>query len=122
MELKFGYKQTEVGTVPADWLVKPLPEALKFRSGKAHEQHISETGRYVCVNSKFISTDGVVRKHSTENHSPAQKGDILMVMSDLPNGRALAKAYLVEADERVCKILCKRTIESGHEPHSPFTQ
>jgi type I restriction enzyme S subunit len=64
----------------------------------------------VCVNSKFISTDGHVRKFSTENFCPAKRGDILMVMSDLPNGKALAKTYLVDQDnfyavnQRVCAL------------------
>jgi type I restriction enzyme S subunit len=102
--------QTEVGVIPDDWQVKLLPEVCKFRGGKAHEQHISDLGRYVCVNSKFISSDGAVRKYSSANFCPAKKGDVLMVMSDLPSGRALAKAYLVEADDtyavnqRVCAL------------------
>ena len=114
MEVRPGYKQTEVGLIPEDWDVKLLPDVCRFRSGKAHEQYISDTGRYVCVNSKFISTDGAVRKFSTANFCPAKKGDVLMVMSDLPNGRALAKAYLVEADDtyavnqRVCALTAYR--------------
>ena len=110
MELKPGYKQTEVGVIPEDWDVKLLPDVLHFRSGKAHEQFISDTGSHVCVNSKFISTGGRVRKYSSATFSPARKGDVLMVMSDLPNGRALAKAYFVEADntytvnQRVCAL------------------
>jgi type I restriction enzyme S subunit len=114
MEVKPGYKQTEMGVIPEDWRVKPLPEVCRFRGGKAHEQHISDTGRYVCVNSKFISSDGTVRKYSTANFCPAKKGDVLMVMSDLPNGRALAKAFLVEADDtyavnqRVCALTAYR--------------
>ena len=114
MEVKPGYKQTEVGVIPEEWEVKLLPEVLRFRGGKAHEQHISETGRYICVNSKFISTDGEVRKYSSANFCPANKGDVLMVMSDLPNGRALAKAYLVDEDDtyavnqRVCALTAYR--------------
>lgn len=110
MEVKPGYKQTEVGVIPEDWDVKFLPEVCRFRSGKAHERHISEAGRYVCVNSKFISTDGKVRKYSSANFCLAKKRDVLMVMSDLPNGRALAKAYVVECDnvyavnQRVCAL------------------
>jgi len=108
--VKPGYKQTEVGIIPEDWEVKLLPDVLRFRGGKAHEQYISETGSYISVNSKFISTEGEVRKYSSANLCPAKKGDVLMVMSDLPNGRALAKAYLVEAEEiyavnqRVCAL------------------
>ena len=114
MELKPGYKQTEVGVIPEDWRVTLLPEVCKFRGGKAHEHHISDLGKYVCVNPKFISSDGAVRKYSTANFCPAKKGDVLMVMSDLPNGRALAKTYLVEEDskyavnQRVCTLTAYR--------------
>ena len=114
MEVRPGYKQTELGLIPIDWDVKQLPEVVRFRSGKAHEQHISEFGRFVCVNSKFISTDGSVRKYSTVNLCPAKRSDVLMVMSDLPNGRALAKAYLVEqadlyaVNQRICALSAMR--------------
>lgn len=81
-----------------------------FNSGKAHEQFIEGSGRFVCVNSKFISTDGRVKKFSSENFMPTTVGDILLVMSDLPNGRALAKTFLVDqndlyaVNQRVCRL------------------
>lgn len=102
------WKNTEAGLIPQNWDVKRIGEFLKFFSGKAHEQYISSTGRYVVVNSKFISTDGRVRKFSRSNFLSARIGDVLMVMSDLPNGRALAKCYLVDrndfyaVNQRVC--------------------
>jgi type I restriction enzyme S subunit len=114
MELKPGYKLTEAGLVPIDWDVKPLSEVFIFTGGKAHEQFITEHGRYVVVNSKFISTDGVVRKYTDRNDGPTKRGDILMVMSDLPNGRALAKCFLVDADDRyavnqrICSLKARR--------------
>ena len=110
MQLREGYKQTEVGIIPEDWEIKLLPEVSRFRGGKAHEQYISPHGQYVCVNSKFISTEGRVRKHSSANFCSAKYNDVLMVMSDLPNGKALAKAYLVEKEntyavnQRVCAL------------------
>ncbi|HEY5212586.1 MAG TPA: restriction endonuclease subunit S [Acidobacteriaceae bacterium] len=112
--MKPAFKQTNVGMIPEDWEVKVLPDVCRFRGGKAHEQYISEAGPFVCVNSKFISTDGKVRKHSSANFCAAKRNDVLMVMSDLPNGRALAKAYLVEQDDlyavnqRVCALTAYR--------------
>jgi type I restriction enzyme S subunit len=112
--MKPGYKQTEVGVIPEDWEVKLLPEVTHFRGGKAHEQHISDAGPFVCVNSKFISTEGKVRKYATANFCSAKKGDVLMVMSDLPNGKALAKAFLADRDnlyavnQRVCALTAYR--------------
>ena len=109
-QVKSGYKQTEVGVIPEDWNVKLLPEVCRFRGGKAHEQFISELGQYVCVNSKFVSTEGNVRKYSTANFCCANQDDVLMVMSDLPNGKALAKAFIADQDDlyavnqRVCAL------------------
>lgn len=109
-----GYKMTEVGNIPNDWEVKMLPEVVDFIHGKAHEQHIDKFGQYVVVNSKFISSEGSVIKNSNENFCPGKKGDVLTVLSDLPNGKALAKCYYVEKDnhyavnQRVCILRSKQ--------------
>lgn len=72
---------------------------ISFYNGKGHEQFIDNDGDYIVVNSKFISTNGQVQKHCNSQIEPLYKDDILMVMSDLPNGRALAKCYLVEQND-----------------------
>ncbi|MBM3160389.1 MAG: restriction endonuclease subunit S [Bacteroidetes bacterium] len=101
-------KDSEFGPIPADWEVKLLPEVFDYIHGKAHEQFILSDGNYKVVNSKFVSTDGKVVKNSSVNFCPAKKGDILSVLSDLPNGKALAKTFLVEendvfaVNQRVC--------------------
>lgn len=65
------------------------------------------------MNSKFISTNGEVKKYANEQISPLYSSDILMVMSDLPNGRALAKTFLVDEDDtytlnqRICALHVK---------------
>ena len=79
---------------------KTLEEVAHFANGKGHEKDISEDGRYIVVNSKFISTDGGVAKFSNSQICPLYKDDILLVMSDLPNGRALSKTFIVEEDDR----------------------
>lgn len=78
---------------------RKLGDIIKFTNGKGHEKNIVADGKYTVVNSKFISTDGAVRKYSNVQMCPVFIDDILMVMSDLPNGKALAKCYLVEEDE-----------------------
>ena len=40
-----GYKQTEIGVIPADWDVKRLGDIVQFNNGKAHERFIDEIGR-----------------------------------------------------------------------------
>lgn len=99
-----------LGQIPAHWEVKRLNSFCGFQSGKAHEPFIEPNGAYVCVNARFISTDGGSEKRCTENLCPTVPGDILMVMSDLPNGRALARTFLVDGrdayavNQRVCRI------------------
>tara|TARA_B100000795_G_scaffold269939_1_gene261240 strand:- start:5715 stop:6983 length:1269 start_codon:yes stop_codon:yes gene_type:complete len=93
-------KESEFGLIPEDWDVKLLPEVFDYIHGKAHEQHIDSTGIFTVVNSKFISTEGKVTKYSKENFCSARKGDILTVLSDLPNGKALVKTYYVNTDNK----------------------
>lgn len=104
------YKQTEIGILPADWDITLLSEIVQFSNGKAHEKDIDESGAFTVVNSKFISTEGQVSKRSKTAYSLLKKGDITMVMSDIPNGKALAKCFLVEKDniytlnQRICSL------------------
>lgn len=100
MEIRKGFKKTDSGIIPIDWQVPKLIEIVDFENGKAHEQFIDDNGDYAVINSKFISTEGEIRKFSNKNLSPLKKGSITIVMSDIPNGRALAKCYLVERDNR----------------------
>ena len=79
---------------------KTLGEMCMFENGKGHEKYINENGSYIVINSKYISTSGKVKKYSNMQLSPLYKDMILLVMSDLPNGKALAKCFLVDKDNR----------------------
>ena len=82
------------------WEQRKLGKVAKYRNGKAHENSIAEDGKYVVVNSKFVSTDGEVRKYSNEQIEPLHEGEICFVLSDVPNGRAIARTFLVEKDDK----------------------
>ena len=103
-----GYKKSAIGLIPEDWEVNILDEIVNFTNGKAHEGDIRELGQYIVVNSKFISSEGKIKKYSDICYCPAAKDNILMVMSDVPNGKAIAKCFLVDADniytvnQRIC--------------------
>ena len=90
-----------------------LGESCEFFNGKAHEKDIDVDGKYIVVNSKFISQEGRVIKRTKEQMFPLYKGDIVMVMSDVPNGKALAKCFIVDKDDtyslnqRICCIRSK---------------
>lgn len=93
-----------------EWVTTSLGQIASYENGKAYEQDIVETGRYVVVNSRFISTDGTVRKYTDADYLIAKIGEVLMVLSDLPKGKALAKCFFVEEDnryavnQRVCRF------------------
>lgn len=93
-----------------NWEQVTLTKVAFYENGKAHENYIEEYGKYIVVNSKFIATDGEVKKHSNTANLLAKRGDILMVLSDVPNGRALAKCYFVDendkytVNQRICRL------------------
>jgi type I restriction enzyme S subunit len=94
------YQATKIGYLPHDWELKKLKDVADFWNGKAHEQAIDDNGDYIVINSKFISRDGTVVKHCSELISPLKKKDIAIVMSDIPNGKAIAKCFNVEKDNK----------------------
>lgn len=92
------FKQTPLGEIPESWDILPIGDIVTFYNGKAHEQDISEEGSHVVVNSKFISTEGEVRKFTNSPSLIAHSNDVLIVMSDIPNGKAIAKCFYVDQD------------------------
>lgn len=92
---------------------KKIVDVMDFRNGKGHEKLTVAEGKYVVVNSKFISSNGQIKKYSNEQISPLYIDDVLMIMSDLPNGRALAKTFLVKQNhvytlnQRICALSVK---------------
>lgn len=100
------------------WKLKSLDEVAFFKNGKGHEKVVEENGEFIIVNSKFISTDGEVQKFTNHNLSPLVKNEITMVMSDIPNGKALAKCFIIKEDDkftlnqRICSIKAKPIADS----------
>jgi type I restriction enzyme S subunit len=82
-----------------EWRQRPLREIASYANGKAYEKHIVEDGQFVVVNSRFISTNGQVRKYTDEAFCIAKTGDVLIVLSDLPSSKALARCFLVGRDD-----------------------
>lgn len=77
-----------------------MGKVAKYRNGKAHENCIDESGKYIVVNSKFVSTNGTVIKHSNMQNEPLAQNEIAFVLSDVPNGRAIARTFLVEENDK----------------------
>ena len=97
----------------AEWICTTLRAEMDYENGVAHENDIDSLGKFIVVNSKFISTEGQIEKRSNNAHCLAEENDILMVLSDLPNGKAIAKCFYVDAsnkytvNQRICKLRSK---------------
>lgn len=93
-----------------EWQSTLLGAVVDYENGRAHENEIDENGDFIVVNSKFISTDGEVIKRTNTPYCLANKEDILMVLSDVPNGRAIAKCFFVDesgkytVNQRICRL------------------
>ena len=96
---------------------KKLIDVAYFQNGKGHEQNIDENGSFIVINSKFISTNGAVKKYCNVQFVPLFKEDILIVMSDLPNGNALAKTFFVKEDNKYTlnQRIGRITVKEGAE-------
>lgn len=106
---QYEHYREELLTFGDDVEFRELGDCIDFTNGKGHEKNIDENGEYIVVNSKFVSTEGRVKKYSIEQICPIFKNDILMVMSDLPNGKALAKCFYVDGND-------KYTLNPGRPP------
>lgn len=95
------------------WDVKKLGDVCQFFNGQAHERCIDEDGKYKLINSKFVSSEGNNFKRTNQALSPLFVNDIVMVMSDVPNGKTLAKCFIVDKEDtytlnqRICVIRSK---------------
>lgn len=94
---------------------KKLHDVANYKDGAAHEHIMGEDGQYIVTKVKFISSDGAYKMFSDIRLSPVEKDDVIMVMSDLPNGKSLAKCFLIDKDntytinQRVCSLTCDRS-------------
>ena len=107
-ELRFPEFQGTKG-----WNETVLGNVVDYENGKAHENDIDEDGKFIVVNSKFISTEGEIIKKTNSPYCLANKSDILMVLSDVPNGHAIAKCFFVNqsdkytVNQRICRFRSK---------------
>lgn len=90
------------------WKSEKLRNCAAFRNGKAHEQVVDENGKFILVTSKAIASDFSDVRKTNALLSPLFENDIVMVMSDVPNGRALAKCQIIDnndvytLNQRIC--------------------
>ena len=96
MELKAGYKQTEIGVIPQDWEVVRLSSLLtKFQNGYAFPSEGYKSSGTPIITMSQIGLDGKFQFNETEakkwdasktnklNDFFVDNGDILIAMTDV---------------------------------------
>jgi len=94
-----------------EWKAKRVEECASFYNGTAHENIVSDTGNFILITSKSIATELADYRLVSEQLFPLYVDDIVMVMSDIPNGRALAKCLLIDKNNKYTlnqRICCFR--------------
>src|ERR1035437_5940889 len=92
MEIKKGYKQTEVGIIPEDWEIKTFGEVFNFLTTATYSRaELSETNEvqyvhygdihtkynyFLDFNKSYLPT---IRNEQVKNYPLLQDGDIIMV-------------------------------------------
>ena len=84
------------GSEFGNWEDSILGEIIRFVNGKGHENDVDSNGTYTLINSKFLSTDGNIYKKVNKCNQKVINNSLVMVMSDVPNGKALAKVMHIQ--------------------------
>ncbi|WP_322960198.1 restriction endonuclease subunit S [Mycoplasmopsis cynos] len=82
------------------WEQEKIGNICEFKNGKAHENLVVTNGKYTLINSKFISSDGEISKTTNIQLTPLQKDEITIVLSDIPKGKALAKTFIIDKNNK----------------------
>lgn len=109
---QYGHYRRVIMAPAPHWRTTRLRDVVEFQNAKAHERLVDPDGDVTLLTAGFISSGGAKARfvQSKDVLTPAQLDDVALVMSDLPNGRALAKAFFVDtkdkyaANQRVCLL------------------
>ncbi len=85
--------------VDTSWI--KLSDVADYTNGKAHEKLADPQGQAAMITARFISRNGEANRflQVSDILTSAAIGDVAMVLSDLPNGRALARTFYVDRDD-----------------------
>ncbi len=68
MELKRGYKQTEVGVIPEDWQASPLPDFIWYQEGPGLRKWQFTSNGLKVINVTNLQENGNLDLSNTERH------------------------------------------------------
>ena len=108
MEVKLGYKKTEVGVIPEDWGACPLPEIIWFQEGPGLRKWQFRSDGLKVINVTNLQGNGFLDLSTTERHISWEEfertykhfliddGDIVMASS----GNSYCKTAVVRQSDQ----------------------
>ncbi|MDT7043474.1 restriction endonuclease subunit S [Candidatus Nitronereus thalassa] len=109
MEVKSGYKQTEVGVIPEDWDVKTIDEICFYQNGTALEHYFNNSDGHLVISignysssGKFVETGNYIYKiHSIKlKKFLLRKNELAMLLNDKTSvGTIIGRVLLIDQDD-----------------------
>jgi type I restriction enzyme S subunit len=100
-ELRF---KDENGKAFPKWEMKKLGEVCEYKNGGAFENQLSENGKYFLISLNSLDITGKLKndhKRLDYTDNSLQKGDLVMVLSDVAHGNFLGLTDIIPADNYV---------------------
>ena len=104
MELKEGYKQTEVGVIPGDWVTRPLLNALRIPNGQVDPKEEPYRSMVLVAPDHIERDSGRLLKQETAEQQGAISGKYLFESGDIVYSKI--RPYLKKAILADFKGLC----------------
>ena len=116
MEVKPGYKQTEVGVIPEEWKVKRLGDAFNISAGKSKSAYVVDDGDFWVCDMGSVSIEGrlIVSKRTNYRGDFLKRGDLIMPKDDIGGGNIIGKVGYIDANDTYIlgdHVYCLRALE-----------
>ncbi len=125
-----GYKKTEVGLIPKDWIVDKIGSLCSYQNGTAQEKLFNGSHGYKVISignyseeGRYVPTETYIH---TAHRSSVEKfimdaGDLAMILNDKTSiGTIIGRVLLIEEDDsyvmnqRTMRLKCKGSVSPAY--------
>ena len=134
MEVKPGYKQTEVGVIPEEWEVRKIVELCAYQNGKSLEHLFTQDdglkvisiGNYSVTGSYVDNDVNIHRKHRKKVEKfVLSRNDLTMSLNDKTSvGAIIGRVLLIQEDDlfvfnqRTMRLRPKHNVSPSYLHHA----
>lgn len=130
MELKPGYKQTEVEVIPEDWKVKAIGEICFYQNGTALEKFFNNHSGFSVISignyspyGKFVETGCFISRENTKELQKfvLKRNELAILLNDkTAAGTIIGRALFIDSDDkyifnqRTMRLTTKSEVDSKY--------